>query len=140
MYQFIWACNQCLLIGGFAMITRNSNLLRTTVIVISLDQILWFIDIGGYLIFRKFYVGVAKYIIWEETSKMRLLTTFHHIFYIPLVLWLTSPSVSYCSFSWKMYALSCVISICLAFVARNNCSKCLTVMIKNNEYKDKRKF
>ena len=105
------------------MILGDSNLLRTSIVVVSLDQLLWYIDIGGYLVLKKFVVGVAKYIIWEETSKIRLMTTFHHVFYIPLVLWLTYPSVSVCGLSWRIYFLSCILALALAFVGRISCPK-----------------
>ena len=52
-----------------------------------------YIDIGVFLVKGKFPVGVAKYIIWPETSKLRLLTTFHHLWFLPVCLWEIYPSV-----------------------------------------------
>ena len=49
---------------------------------------LWYVDVLGYLITKKFPLGVAAFIVWPETTKLRLLTTTHHIFYIPLCLYL----------------------------------------------------
>ncbi len=64
IYQFLWACNQALLVGAFAMILQDSHLLRATIVLVSVDQLLWYVDIVGYLIKKKFIIGVAKYIIW----------------------------------------------------------------------------
>lgn len=80
--------------GAFAMIWEDSHLLRASIVVVSVDQLLWYIDLLGYAVKGKFYIGVAKYVIWPETSRLRLMTTFHHVWYIPLVLWLTFPSVN----------------------------------------------
>lgn len=64
LYETLWACNQCILLGGIGCIVRDGFLIRVALVVVSVDQLLWFVDIGGYLIKRKFVVGVAKYIIW----------------------------------------------------------------------------
>ena len=82
------------------MIIGDCHLLRASIVVVSVDQLLWYIDIVSYLIRGKFAIGVAKYIIWPETTKLRLMTTFHHVWYIPLVLWLTSPSLSICGLNY----------------------------------------
>jgi hypothetical protein len=47
------------------MIFGNSHLMRASIVVVSVDQLLWYIDILGYLIKKKFIIGVAKYIIWR---------------------------------------------------------------------------
>lgn len=118
IYEFLWACNQSLLIGAISMIIQDSHLLRASIVLVSMDQLLWYVDIAGYLIKKKFIVGVAKYIIWPETTKVRLMTTFHHVWYIPLVLWLTSPSVTECGLNIEVYFLCCVMSFALAFIGR----------------------
>lgn len=64
IYEFLWACNQALLLGALGMIFQDSNLLRVSIVVVSVDQLLWYLDLLGYLIKRKFYIGVAKYVMW----------------------------------------------------------------------------
>jgi hypothetical protein len=64
IYEFLWACNQALLVGAFAMVVQDSHLLRASIVLVSVDQLLWYVDIVGYLFKRKFIIGVAKYIIW----------------------------------------------------------------------------
>jgi hypothetical protein len=92
--------------------------MRTTIVVVSVDQLLWYLDLIGYLIKKKFYIGVAKYIIWPETTKLRLMTTFHHVWYIPLILWLTSPSVQTCGLNFNIYGLSSIMTLLLALIGR----------------------
>lgn len=123
IYEFLWACNQALLLGAISMITRDSNLLRATIVLVSFDQLLWYVDLLGFFIKRKFYVGVAKYVIWPETTKLRLMTTFHHVWYIPLVLWLTAPSVSSCGLNLQVFALCCAMSLALAVIGRLSAPK-----------------
>lgn len=67
---------------------------------------------------RKFVAGVAKYIIWPETSKIRLATTFHHIWFLPLLLFLVHPTAKFVSFTWGNYVLSCVFTLLLAVIGR----------------------
>ena len=64
IYEFLWACNQALLVGAFAMISQDSHLLRASIVLVSIDQLLWYVDLVGYAIKKKFMIGVAKYIIW----------------------------------------------------------------------------
>jgi len=118
IYEFLWACNQALLVGAFSMIVQDSHLLRASIVLVSIDQLLWYVDLVGYVIKKKFIIGVAKYIIWPETTKIRLMTTFHHVWYIPLVLWLTSPSVSQCGLNIEVYLLCCIMSFALAFIGK----------------------
>ena len=46
------------------MIVQDSHLLRASIVIVSIDQILWYVDLIGYVFKRKFIIGVAKYIIW----------------------------------------------------------------------------
>jgi hypothetical protein len=64
IYEFLWACNQALLLGAVAMIVQDSHLLRASIVIVSIDQLLWYVDLIGYVIKGKFIIGVAKYIIW----------------------------------------------------------------------------
>lgn len=64
IYEALWACNQTLLISAIALLTNDPFIIRAALVTISFDQLLWYVDILGYLIRRKFFIGVAKYIIW----------------------------------------------------------------------------
>jgi hypothetical protein len=86
-------------------------------------EIFRYVDILGYLVKRKFVIGVAKYIIWPETTKLRLMTTFHHVWYIPLVLWLVSPSAGTCGFNMELFLLSFIMTLFLAIIGRISAPK-----------------
>lgn len=64
LYETLWACNQCILLAGIGCLVADAFLIRVALVVVSVDQLLWFVDLGGFIVKRKFIVGVAKYIIW----------------------------------------------------------------------------
>jgi hypothetical protein len=118
------------LLSAIGCLTGDSFLIRTTLVVVSVDQLLWYlfyyeryIDMAGFMIKRKFYVGVAKYIIWPQTSKIRLSTTFHHIWFFPLCLFIIHPSAQYTTFNVDIYILSCILSLLLAIIGRISAPK-----------------
>ena len=131
MYEMLWACNQSLLIVGISIIQGNGGLLRAGLIIASTDQILWYLDLTGYMFLRKFPIGVAKYIVWPETTKMRLLTTFHHIWFLPLGLYLSSPSAP--GFTFRVFAVSMIMATLLVYIGLVSCPKEIVV----NHKKDK---
>lgn len=77
-----------------------------------------YIDLVGFAWKRKFYVGVAKYIIWPETTKIRLLTTTHHVWFLPLCLWIVHPTAKYSSFDVSIYLLACILCQILVIIGR----------------------
>lgn len=47
---------------------------------------LWYIDVLGYIFFKKFFIGVAAFLKWPSTPFIKKITTTHHIWFIPLAL------------------------------------------------------
>lgn len=47
---------------------------------------LWYIDVIGYIFFKKFYIGVAAFLKWPDTPFIKKITTTHHVWFIPLAL------------------------------------------------------
>ena len=78
-------------------------------------------------------VGVAKYIIWPETSKLRLATTFHHLWFMPLCLWEIQPSIPFSGFNRDAFLLSCLLCLSLAWIGRISTPKEITVSQKMKE-------
>lgn len=136
LYESLWACNQCILLAGIGCLTDDAFLIRTILIVVSVDQLLWYVDLTGFLIKRKFYVGVAKYIVWPETTKIRLATTYHHIWFLPLCLWLIHPTAKYETLGLSNYVLSCIWCQILVIIGRISTPKHITI---KNEDKEKEK-
>lgn len=53
-----------MLLAAFGLYTNDSVLIRAALVAVSVDQILWYIDVFSFITTRKFIIGVAKYIIW----------------------------------------------------------------------------
>lgn len=87
VYEVCWACNSAMLLSVFGPLTNRPLLASGGAIAVCIDQVLWYVDLLGYAAVRKFPVGVAKYLLWPETSNARRATSTHHLFTIPLVLW-----------------------------------------------------
>lgn len=49
---------------------------------------LWYFDVFGYILFKKFYIGVSAYLKWPDTPIIKKLTTTHHVWFIPLCFYL----------------------------------------------------
>lgn len=86
-----------------------------------------YVDLGGFALKRKFYVGVAKYIIWPETTKIGLVTTSHHVWFLPLCLWVIHPTAKYSSFGISHFVLSCIFSQILIIIGRISTPKLITI-------------
>lgn len=87
IYEMTWLCNQTLIMAAICITTGREVLAMAYVITVSIDQILWYVDLFGYLWFGTFPVGVAKYLTWENTTLASRVTCTHHIWTIPLVIY-----------------------------------------------------
>jgi len=58
-------------------------------IAVGIDQILWYVDLLGWTLsgFRMFPIGVMKYLTWPETPHISKLTSTHHLWTIPVLLY-----------------------------------------------------
>lgn len=111
-YEMMWACNLSLLSSAWALFANKPRLLETSMILVSIDQVLWYVDLAAFALFRVFPVGVAKYLTWPTTTKLRMMTSFHHIFYLPLGIYLLKgiPTISYDSYRMNV-AMTLLLSI-----------------------------
>lgn len=41
IYESLWACNQALLISAFGLLTHDPMYIRSAMVAISVDQLLW---------------------------------------------------------------------------------------------------
>ena len=87
MYEHTWLCNQTLIISAICLRTDRDLLAMAYLITVSIDQIMWYVDIIGFILFRTFPVGVVKYLTWPGTSFATRLTCTHHVWTIPLVMY-----------------------------------------------------
>lgn len=86
LYEMVWACNQAIIMMICGILKKSPIIIGASMVMISIDQCLWYLDIIGFALFRKFPVGVAQYITWPSTTKLRLMTSTHHIWFIPLLI------------------------------------------------------
>jgi hypothetical protein len=43
------------------------------------------IDVTAYIVFGHFPIGTSSYVAWPETSWAELVSTMHHVWFLPLV-------------------------------------------------------
>lgn len=87
VYEYTWLCNVTLWQSAFALRTNRPALAMAYCIVVGIDQLLWYIDLGMYAVLGKFPIGVANYLTWPENSNWSSrITCSHHLWTIPLVL------------------------------------------------------
>ena len=105
LYELTWLCNSTLVMGFITLgafhnntiDSMNSNWLfrrRPLVAIaccigVSIDQVLWYVDLLGILTCRKFPVGVMKYLTWKQTLWIDRLTCTHHLWTMPLIIYAT---------------------------------------------------
>lgn len=84
IYDMFWQCNISLVLALIGALLGNREIVSAAVVSVALDQSLWWVDIGSYIVSQKFHVGVAKYLIWPETTWSRVVTATHHLWFIPI--------------------------------------------------------
>lgn len=62
----------------------NSLLVGACLVAICLDQTLWYLDVLSYILRRKWLIGVASYLVWPDTTYLKIFTTLHHLWFLPL--------------------------------------------------------
>jgi hypothetical protein len=108
-YDAAWACNVAVIFAGVGAVIRNADLIGTGAaispsspafwlpqahaehlgIMISVAvHLLWCVDVIGWLLVGKFYVGSAQFLVWPQTTWITIATTLHHVWFLPLVLFL----------------------------------------------------
>lgn len=115
-YEMAWACNTSIVLSVIGCLTGRPLLIGASVAAVIFDQILWYIDFTSYLITGKMPVGAASYFLWPETSFIKKLTSFHHLWFLPVCL--------YClDWSIPMYStiMGMVLTDVLAILSRPLC-------------------
>ena len=83
-----WQCNVSLVLAGIGAALGKRDIVGAAVVSIALDQSMWWVDLTSYLTAGKFIIGVAKYLTWKETSWTKVFTSTHHLWFIPLCIYL----------------------------------------------------
>mmetsp|Transcript_19080 Transcript_19080/g.24888 ORF Transcript_19080/g.24888 Transcript_19080/m.24888 type:complete len:296 (-) Transcript_19080:60-947(-) len=93
MYEMLWACNVAMLIAIYGFMTNRPRLVSAATMSVSIDQVMWYVDVVGFILSRMvsskpvWIVGVAKYLVWPETSWGRRITSIHHLWFIPMTIY-----------------------------------------------------
>ena len=103
----------------YGLLTQDGRLLEAALITVSVDQILWYVDILGFVVKRKFPVGVAKYLVWPETSNLRRFTSTHHLWFIPLIQYVIGKQV----LSHESFSMALINIIILEIIGRTTVPK-----------------
>lgn len=86
-YEHCWACNFVMLVSAYGMITNSPLCTGMSCVIVAVDQMCWYIDLAGFVLTGKYHVGVAKYLSNPNISKMKKITAWHHIWFLPLMLY-----------------------------------------------------
>ena len=112
LYELTWMCNSTLVMGficfgGLGNVLQNIDadimlmkhpflawlcqrrplVVTACCVGVSIDQVLWYVDLSGRILTGKFPIGVAKYLTWKQTLWIDRLTCTHHLWTIPLFLY-----------------------------------------------------
>ena len=109
IYELCWACNSALVLSSISFLTSRPDLAVAAGVAVSIDQILWYVDIIGYYVYprKKFIIGVCTYLTWKTTSWTRIITSTHHLWTMPLIIFGVDGNVG--GWGFRQLALSHVI-------------------------------
>jgi hypothetical protein len=69
------------------LLRRRPLVVTACCVGVSIDQVLWYVDLAGRALTGKFPIGVAKYLTWKQTLWIDKLTCTHHLWCIPLFIY-----------------------------------------------------
>ncbi len=96
LYDMLWTCNITMLAASVGFFIKDPIMMASAFSTILVDQALWYIDVVGFIVFRKWPIGVAKYLTWKETPMFKKLTSSHHLWFEPLCF----SQLNVCGFCW----------------------------------------
>ena len=120
LYEFTWLCNSTLVMSCISYgawnndlwLFRRRPLIATSCsVAVSIDQILWYVDIIVYGMTGKFPFGVTKYLTWKQTLWIDRCTCSHHLWTIPLLLYGANGPITWKSFQLSVYIVTCHVML-----------------------------
>jgi len=85
-YEMPWLCNMTLIMSAWGLMTDRINLALAYGLTVSIDQLLWYVDGVMYIATGKTIVGVFRHMLLPTVRWYHHLTTWHHVWTIPLLL------------------------------------------------------
>jgi len=112
LYEMLWACNMGMVFSVVGMLTNSPLLSGLSTALVALDQLLWYFDMIGFLLkgCKKFPIGVAGYLLWPSTGRMKKITAFHHLWFLPLLLYTLNWEFPQYAFPMAVFA-SLILSV-----------------------------
>lgn len=86
IYNLMFLCNVSMPIAAFAIMLQRPALLCAQAILVAIDQVLWYVDIFGYIATGKLPLKVVGYLFFPETPISRKVTCVHHVLFEPFVI------------------------------------------------------
>uniref|UniRef100_A0A6B2LGZ3 Uncharacterized protein n=1 Tax=Arcella intermedia TaxID=1963864 RepID=A0A6B2LGZ3_9EUKA len=83
-FDVFWLCQMSCLLAGVGALLHQPKVITFTFGLISAPHGLWVLDLFLYFIIGRFPLGMSSYLIWDTTHRLELLTTTHHIWFVPL--------------------------------------------------------
>lgn len=120
LYELTWLCNStlvmsCISYGAWGIdhwIFRRRPLIATSCsVAVSIDQILWYVDLIVWSVTGKFPFGVTKYLAWKQTLWIDRFTCTHHLWTIPLLFYGENGPITWKSFQLSVYIVTCHVML-----------------------------
>lgn len=94
IYQLMFSCNFSMPMAAAAILARRPVLLCAQGLLVAIDQVLWYVDLLGFLVLGKLPVKVVGYLFWPSTPLSRRISCIHHLLFEPLVIYVGSQGQS----------------------------------------------
>jgi hypothetical protein len=95
LYEGTWLCNTTLVIGSLALWYRRPLITTAFCLTVGIDQLLWYVDIVGWLATGRFPVDAVKYLTWPSNPWVTRLTCTYHVWTIPVFLCYVAAPLQY---------------------------------------------
>lgn len=112
IYENAWLCNVTLWLSALALLTNRPLICIACCVTVGIDQLLWYVDLLGFVTIQKFPIGVARYLTWPETSWATRITCTHHVWTIPLLLTATGGQVPFLALPFSFILM--IANVCLS--------------------------
>jgi len=112
-YQQTFMCSMTIFNSALSLYCDRPIVSHAFCILVGMDQLMWYIDIVGYILLGAFPIGVCKYLFKPGFNWVNRFTSSHHLWTIPLVLWSSGGN-----FHWLALPLSFVLVPVTVFMSR----------------------
>eukprot|EP00536_Pseudo-nitzschia_multiseries_P001972 jgi/Psemu1/322329/estExt_fgenesh1_pg.C_260036 len=111
-YGITFTCSVTIPMSAMSFYTNRPIIAQAFCLAVGIDQSLWYFDMAGFLLLGIFPIGVCKYLFKPGSNWINRMTSTHHLWTIPLVMWVSGGSFHWLSLplSFFIVAVSAIIS------------------------------